>query len=66
MADGIVKWFDDKKGYGFIESEGKDFFVHFREIQKTGFKSLKPDDSVTFIPLKSDKGLSATKVHLKY
>jgi len=66
MQEGTVKWFDNKKGFGFIMSDGKDYFVHFKEIQKAGFKTLNPDDVVTFVAEKSQKGLSATKVELKY
>ena len=49
MANGIVKWFSDKKGYGFIEQEdGPDVFVHHSNINAQGFKSLKEGDRVTF------------------
>jgi len=49
MADGTVKWFNDKKGYGFIEQEdGPDVFVHHSNINAVGFKSLKEGDRVTF------------------
>lgn len=49
MAKGIVKWFDVKKGYGFIEQEnGPDIFVHHSGINAAGFKSLKEGDRVTF------------------
>ena len=49
MAEGIVKWFRDKKGYGFIEQEGgPDVFVHHSNINDRGFKSLKEGDRVTF------------------
>lgn len=62
MMDGMVKWFDEKKGFGFIDSEGKDYFVHFKEIQGTGFKTLLSGDNVQFSPSKSPKGDIATKV----
>jgi CspA family cold shock protein len=49
MADGIVKWFNDRKGYGFIEQEdGPDVFVHHTGINGAGFKSLQEGDKVTF------------------
>jgi len=62
MRKGIVKWFNDGKGFGFIASEGSDFFVHFKEIQSAGFKSLKEGDKVTFEPGNSPKGPVATNV----
>lgn len=63
VKKGAVKWFNDSKGFGFIESEGKDYFVHFKEILSgMGFKTLKPGDHVTFTPGKSAKGDMATKV----
>ena len=62
MSNGVVKWFNDSKGFGFIESEGQDYFVHFKEIVSNGFKTLKPGDMVTFTPGKSAKGNMATRV----
>ena len=54
---GKVKWFDSKKGYGFIESEGeKDIFVHFSEIIQEGYKTLKDGDEVEFILDKDEQG----------
>jgi CspA family cold shock protein len=62
MKQGKVKWFNNDKGFGFIESEGKDYFVHFKEVIKDGFKTLTPDERVSFIPSSSPKGATATKV----
>lgn len=62
MQSGTVKWFNDGKGFGFIVSEGKDYFVYFKEIQKDGFKTLKEGDKVKFIAGTSAKGPTATQV----
>ena len=60
---GKVKWFDAKKGYGFIEVEGKDdIFVHFSEIQAEGYKSLIDGDMVEFEIDDGDKGVRAKSV----
>jgi CspA family cold shock protein len=65
MIQGIVKWFSAEKGYGFIESGGKDYFLHFKEIQAAGFKSVNEGDIVCFEPDTSSKGLVAKSVSLK-
>ncbi len=63
MANGIVKWFNDKKGYGFIENdEGEDVFVHHSDIIGVGFKSLADGDRVTFDVEQGDRGPKATNV----
>ncbi len=63
MAAGKVKWFNDAKGFGFIEQEtGKDVFVHFSAIQQDGFKTLKEGEKVIFDVVEGPKGLSATNV----
>ena len=63
MANGIVKWFSDKKGYGFIEQEnGPDVFVHHSNISAQGFKSLKEGDRVTFDIEQGQKGPTAVNV----
>jgi CspA family cold shock protein len=63
MINGIVKWFDNHKGYGFIEQEdGPDVFVHHSGINATGFKSLNDGDSVTFNVEQGQKGPAAVDV----
>ena len=64
MEVGKVKWFSNKKGYGFIEVEGggDDVFVHFSSIQSEGFRSLRQGASVEFEVAPGDKGPQATKV----
>lgn len=63
MASGTVKWFNEKKGYGFIESEdGTDVFVHHSGINATGFKTLHEGDRVTFDIEKGQKGPAAVNV----
>lgn len=63
MASGRVKWFSDKKGFGFIENtEGKDVFVHHSDIGGDGFKTLSEGQEVTYDEVSSDKGLKATNV----
>jgi len=63
MANGSVKWFDDRKGYGFIEQEdGADVFVHHSGISGDGFKSLKEGDKVSFEIEEGKKGPAAVNV----
>ena len=63
MANGSVKWFNDHKGYGFIEQEdGPDVFVHHSGINAMGFKSLDEGDSVTFDVEQGAKGPAAVNV----
>ncbi len=60
---GVVKWFNDKKGYGFISREsGKDIFVHHSSIVSDGFRSLKEGDPVEFSVKQDDKGQAAVDV----
>ncbi len=66
MADlqrGVVKWFNDAKGFGFIEhTSGRDVFVHYSVIQTDGFKTLKDGEEVNYELSEGDKGLHAAKV----
>lgn len=63
MPTGTVKWFDDAKGFGFIEQEfGDDVFVHYSEIEAEGYKSLDEDQEVEFELEETEKGLAATEV----
>lgn len=63
MAEGTVKWFNDAKGFGFIEQDGgKDVFVHHTAIQAEGFKSLKEGELVSFDVVDGAKGPAAANV----
>ncbi len=63
MAEGTVKWFNDAKGFGFIEQDsGPDVFVHHSAIQADGFKSLQEGSRVTFDVVDGPKGLAAENV----
>jgi len=65
MAEkGLVRWFNNKKGYGFIqkESDGKDIFVHYSAITMEGYKTLKTNDKVTFDVVDGEKGPQAANV----
>jgi len=63
MASGKVKWFDNKKGFGFIaQDSGQDVFVHHTSIIGSGYKTLNEGEPVTFEAIPSDKGLKAQNV----
>ena len=64
VKEGTVKWFNDKKGFGFIEPSGggKDLFVHMSEIKMDGFKTLRDGQSVDYEEGSGDKGPCATNV----
>lgn len=63
MPKGRVKWFNDQKGYGFIEQDGgEDVFVHFSAIQGSGFRTLSENDNVEFEIVDGPKGKQATNV----
>lgn len=66
MPSGYVKWFNDSKGYGFIEQEGgRDVFVHYSSIQGEGYKTLSEGQLVEFDMIDGPKGPQATKVSKK-
>ena len=63
MATGQVKWFDNRKGWGFItQSDGQDVFVHYRNINSEGFRKLKDGQEVEFDVVEGEKGPRATNV----
>lgn len=65
MEEGRVKWFDDQKGYGFIEQDvGDDLFVHYSDIQQEGYKTLSEDQVVEFEIEETEKGLAAKNVSI--
>lgn len=59
MQKGIVKWFNEVKGFGFIACEDKEYFIHYKDIQSDGFKTLKEGEHVSFEAQTSQKGLVA-------
>ena len=64
LTRGNVKWFDPKKGYGFIQGpEGQDVFIHYSQIQGDGFRSLKDGEEVDYELLQGEKGFQAKAVN---
>ena len=62
---GVVKWFNEEKGYGFFTPQsGDDLFVHFKAIQADGFKTLKEGQAVTFVATRGQKGMQAEEVQI--
>lgn len=61
---GTVKWFNEAKGFGFIESNGKDYFVHFSAIMTNGFKTLQEGAKVLFSASQGKKGMQAEAVEI--
>jgi cold shock CspA family protein len=65
METGVVKWFNDSRGYGFItDADGKDIFVHSSDLQTSGFKTLQEGQRVTFQRVRGDKGVQAASVQI--
>lgn len=65
VSTGIVRWFQDAKGYGFIEmANGTDVFAHYSEIKRPGFRFLREGQAVTFECVQTDKGLAAKNITL--
>ena len=63
VVKGTVKWFNETKGFGFIQQEsGPDVFAHFSEIKSSGFKTLKEGQQVEFIIAQGQRGLNATNI----
>lgn len=62
MLQGTVKWFSESKGFGFISSENKEYFVHYKEILGEGFRTLEAGESIRFEPATSSKGPIAKNV----
>lgn len=61
--EGQVKWFNEKKGFGFIvDKEGNEIFVHYKDIQGDGFRTLQENERVTYLVEKGPKGLKAQEV----
>lgn len=61
---GKVKWFNNEKGFGFVEGETEDIFIHYSQIVKDGYKSLEANDAVEFEMVQTNKGLQAQNVRV--
>ncbi len=67
VVNGVVKWFNEEKGFGFIAGEdGKDVFVHFRSIETPGYKTLEEGQKVSYVAEMGNKGLAAIKVVVRH
>jgi len=64
FVESRVKWFNNEKGFGFIENEGEDVFVHYTSLKQSGFKCLKEGQRICFDLIKTDKGLQASNVEI--
>ena len=65
MAKGVVKWFDPKKGFGFLlNDDGLDVFIHYSEIEKEGFRCLRTGQEVEYCEITTDKGLQGKGVQV--
>ena len=62
MHYGRVKWFNDEKGFGFVEGENEDIFIHYSQIKQDGYKSLNTDDKIGYELVQTDKGLQAQNI----
>ena len=62
VLTGVVKWFHEAKGYGFLAADGIDYFAHYKAIVGEGYKLLKEGQTVTFNPKKGDKGMLAENI----
>jgi len=61
---GIVEWFNNKKGFGFIRKDDVDYFVHYKSIQSRGFKTLREGQNVKFTPQQTERGMVANDVYV--
>ena len=65
VRTGVVKWFNDRKGFGFIvNDEGKDVFAHYKQIKRGGFKTLTENDRVEYTEVETNKGLQAEEIRV--
>lgn len=62
ICEGIVRWFDNEKGYGFIDCNNNDVFVHYKAVEIEGYKTLNQNQKVSFSLIETDKGLQAKNV----